>query len=371
MSVVFAQGPYTLSFDLSQFEFSVENDFDRVRGIEMSATTDTGAPELPVKTLNFILPNGTRVQNIEILSLSLTPISGAYNIYPAQPLVPMPFPPYPWVPPDSIIYSQNTLYPDSISLFVTHRGSFSGIPVVTLDIYPLLYNPVKDSLYLIYTIYGGSETPSPYLVQRDGYIANENYPVDYDTTELIYKFTGLNPDLKYRLDITAYHEFGGEWREWVKIDNTAQHLIKYDGGIPKTVELPVPPASYMDDGEIVVRISKISGDFAMCHKGNLYEFEEEQEGSGPQMIMSIPMNLEFGLKVQPNILTRNTRIHYSIPTKQHITLNLYNVIGRKVATVIEGTTDPGIYITNLSAGIYFLILDGENQTKNQKILIIR
>ncbi|MEO0190713.1 MAG: C25 family cysteine peptidase, partial [candidate division WOR-3 bacterium] len=146
----------------------------------------------------------------------------------------------------------------------------------------------------LYTIYAGSETPSPYLVQRDGYIAYENYPVDYDTTELIYKFTGLNPDLKYRLDITAYHESEGEWREWVKIDNTAQHLIKYDAGVPKTVELPVPPASYMNDGEIVMKITKIRGEFAMCHKGNLYEFEEEQEGGGPQMIMNMPLNLEFG-----------------------------------------------------------------------------
>jgi len=40
LSILFAQGPYTLSFDLSQFEFSIENGYDRVRGIEMSATTD-------------------------------------------------------------------------------------------------------------------------------------------------------------------------------------------------------------------------------------------------------------------------------------------------------------------------------------------
>ncbi len=49
MSLVFAQGPYTLSFDLSQFEFSVENGYDRVKGIEMSATTDTRATALPNK----------------------------------------------------------------------------------------------------------------------------------------------------------------------------------------------------------------------------------------------------------------------------------------------------------------------------------
>ncbi|MEO0142917.1 MAG: hypothetical protein ABIL15_06170, partial [candidate division WOR-3 bacterium] len=118
MSILFAQGPYTLSFDLSQFEFSVENGFDRVKGMEMSATTDTGAPELPVKSLNFILPNGTRVQNIEILSLTLIPVQGTYNIYPTQPPFPLTYPPEPppWVPPDSLIYSTDALYPDSIPI---------------------------------------------------------------------------------------------------------------------------------------------------------------------------------------------------------------------------------------------------------------
>ncbi|MEO0096341.1 MAG: T9SS type A sorting domain-containing protein, partial [candidate division WOR-3 bacterium] len=202
-----------------------------------------------------------------------------------------------------------------------------------------------------------------------------NYPVDYDTTELIYKFTGLNPDLKYRLDITAYHESEGEWREWVKIDNTAQHLIKYDAGVPKTVELPVPPASYMNDGEIVMRITKIRGEFAMCHKGNLYEFEEE-EGGGPQAVTSTPLNREFGLKILPNILSCNAQLQYSIPTKQHITLNLYDVIGRKVATILEEITEPGVYITSLnvnhlSAGIYFLMLTGEKEIKCEKMLIVK
>jgi len=52
-------GPYNLSFNLSQFNFTIENGYDRIRGIDMLSTADTGAPELPVKSLNFIHPNGT------------------------------------------------------------------------------------------------------------------------------------------------------------------------------------------------------------------------------------------------------------------------------------------------------------------------
>ncbi|MEO0166902.1 MAG: T9SS type A sorting domain-containing protein, partial [candidate division WOR-3 bacterium] len=152
-------------------------------------------------------------------------------------------------------------------------------------------------------------------------------------------------------------------------------LIKYDAGVPKTVELPVPPASYMNDGEIVMRITKIRGEFAMCHKGNLYEFEEEEQG-GPQAVMSTPLNLEFGLKVLPNIFTHNTRIQYSVPTRQCIKLTVYDAAGRKVKTIVEGNADPGTYSYNLessslSSGVYFLVLKGEKESRNAKVLIVR
>ncbi len=151
-SLGIAQGPYTLSYNLSQFKFSVENGYNRVKGLEMATTTDIGTPELPVKSLNFILPNGQRVENIEVISINLVPLSGIFDIYPTQPPVPLPEPPPPWVPPDSFIYSQDAIYPDSMPIRVIHHGKFDGIPVATIAIYPLLYNPVRDSLYFVQSI---------------------------------------------------------------------------------------------------------------------------------------------------------------------------------------------------------------------------
>jgi len=235
----------------------------------------------------------------------------------------------------------------------------------------LQYIPVPK-----YTIYAGSEYTSAYLIQRDGYIAYENYPVDYDTTEIIYKFSGLKPELKYKLDITAYHESQGEWREWVKIDNTAQHMVKYQAEIPTNIELPVPSASYKDDGEITVRISKIYGDFAACHMGHLYEFEKESEGGGPQSVDAEPMNLEFGIVVLPSILIHTALIRYVIPTRQQVKLTLYDITGRKAIVVADGIMEAGVHTfnfdsSNLSAGIYFLILEGEKETTTKKVLVVR
>ncbi|MCX7995513.1 MAG: YCF48-related protein [candidate division WOR-3 bacterium] len=49
LSVLLAQGPYTLSFDRSQFEFSVKNGYDRVREIEMPAIAEPVTSEVPIE----------------------------------------------------------------------------------------------------------------------------------------------------------------------------------------------------------------------------------------------------------------------------------------------------------------------------------
>ncbi|MCK4234463.1 T9SS type A sorting domain-containing protein [candidate division WOR-3 bacterium] len=152
LSFISAQGKYTISNNLSQFKFSSAKGYDRVKGIEMSAITDPGVPELPVKSLNFILPNGKRAKNVEVISIDLIPLSGTYNIYPTQPSVPMSAPPPPWVPQNPKIYSKDELYPNSVPIQVIHQGKLDGIPVVTVAVYPLLYNPVKNKVYLVQSV---------------------------------------------------------------------------------------------------------------------------------------------------------------------------------------------------------------------------
>jgi len=82
------------------------------------------------------------------------------------------------------------------------------------------------------------------------------------------------------------------------------------------------------------------------------------------------------LNVLPNIVNDNARIQYAIPERQKISLNLYDIIGRKIETIAQGVYEPGVYTVNhdfskFSSGIYFLILEGEKGAQTQKILILR
>ncbi|MEO0166695.1 MAG: hypothetical protein ABIL39_11230 [candidate division WOR-3 bacterium] len=83
------------------------------------------------------------------------------------------------------------------------------------------------------------------------------------------------------------------------------------------------------------------------------------------------------LMVLPSVVRRdNAQIQYAIPERQRIRLDLYDVLGRKVKTIKEGIVDAGVYSyrldsSNLTSGVYYIILQGERESKRGKILIVK
>ncbi len=95
-----------------------------------------------------------------------------------------------------------------------------------------------------------------------------------------------------------------------------------------------------------------------------------------ESIPQIQKSESLELKVYPDIIKVNAQVKYIIPKKQKMTLNLYDIVGRKIAPISEGFFEPGAYTVNhnfseLSSGTYFLILEGEKEIRTQKILILR
>ncbi|MFI5253248.1 MAG: T9SS type A sorting domain-containing protein [Bacteroidota bacterium] len=92
----------------------------------------------------------------------------------------------------------------------------------------------------------------------------------------------------------------------------------------------------------------------------------------------------FNLKQNyPNPTNPSTRIQFDIPYKSRITLKLFDVLGREVRTLFEGTRQAGSYDTevdlnSLASGVYFYTLvatpeDGAVQpySKTKKLLVIK
>jgi Tol biopolymer transport system component len=94
----------------------------------------------------------------------------------------------------------------------------------------------------------------------------------------------------------------------------------------------------------------------------------------------------FGLLPNfPNPFNPSTRIHYSLPVAAHVTLSIYDVLGREVARLADETQDAGghmvtldakLYSPELASGVYFYRLDakpsgGASFSATRRMLLIR
>jgi hypothetical protein len=78
----------------------------------------------------------------------------------------------------------------------------------------------------------------------------------------------------------------------------------------------------------------------------------------------------------PNPFNPNTQIKFAIPTRGMVNLSIYNILGEKVATLINTQMNTGNYTvsfngSNLSSGIYFYRLIFENNITTKKMMLLK
>lgn len=79
----------------------------------------------------------------------------------------------------------------------------------------------------------------------------------------------------------------------------------------------------------------------------------------------------------PNPFNPSTTIKYAIPQQSDVTLQVYNVLGRRVATLVDGENKaPGFYkvsfnANELSSGIYFYRLEAGDHQQTRKLILIK
>ncbi|MBT3233265.1 MAG: T9SS type A sorting domain-containing protein [Calditrichaeota bacterium] len=86
---------------------------------------------------------------------------------------------------------------------------------------------------------------------------------------------------------------------------------------------------------------------------------------------------EFRLSpAYPNPFNSTTTIEYALPFAAEVTLNLYNLSGQRVETLVSGRLQAGVHRTmldagDLASGLYFIKLDGVRQSVTQKIMLVK
>ncbi|MFQ5869363.1 MAG: T9SS type A sorting domain-containing protein [Candidatus Zixiibacteriota bacterium] len=86
---------------------------------------------------------------------------------------------------------------------------------------------------------------------------------------------------------------------------------------------------------------------------------------------------EFGLTGNyPNPFNANTIINYRLPISNYVKLEVYNLLGEKVATLVGEKQEAGYYSVNwdaseMSSGIYFYRLTAGDYTETKRMLLVK
>jgi hypothetical protein len=77
----------------------------------------------------------------------------------------------------------------------------------------------------------------------------------------------------------------------------------------------------------------------------------------------------------PNPFNPVTTIRYDLPTRSHMTLTIFNALGQKVVTLVDGEQEAGHHMVhfeaeNLSSGVYFCRLQAGTYAQTRKLLLM-
>jgi hypothetical protein len=99
----------------------------------------------------------------------------------------------------------------------------------------------------------------------------------------------------------------------------------------------------------------------------------------PALVMS-PFGFEFARPV-PNPFSEATSIKFSVPARSHVSVEVYNVLGQRVRTLVDETLEANSYVRRwdgrgdmglkLSSGLYFCRMSAGTYTKTQKVVLVK
>jgi hypothetical protein len=98
---------------------------------------------------------------------------------------------------------------------------------------------------------------------------------------------------------------------------------------------------------------------------------------GPAVLLPASLPARVALSPPaPNPFTSETRITYSLPERQHVSLAVYDLQGRRVATLVDKDQGAGEYTLSwdghtATSGLYFVRLQAGDTMKTQKLMFLR
>jgi hypothetical protein len=152
----------------------------------------------------------------------------------------------------------------------------------------------------------------------------------------------------------------------LKADSIGGELYPYEEGLPA-----IPSGQghyslfYLDTPRYLNKIFTNRGGFM------------EVGLSSPVQVEPDVFIYEFNLSQNyPNPFNPTTKIKFSIPRTEHVSVIIYDILGREITRLIDNELNPGSYETefkgaDISSGIYFYRLTAGELTEIRKMMLIK
>jgi hypothetical protein len=108
---------------------------------------------------------------------------------------------------------------------------------------------------------------------------------------------------------------------------------------------------------------------ALMYDGSAVLTSVEPEGNNIPGAFSLEQNY-------PNPFNPSTVIKFSVPTNGYVSLKVYDIMGREVASIVNGELKAGVYNADfnasmLSSGVYFYKLTSGSFSETKKMMLIK
>ncbi|MGE5431945.1 MAG: kelch repeat-containing protein [Syntrophomonadaceae bacterium] len=128
---------------------------------------------------------------------------------------------------------------------------------------------------------------------------------------------------------------------------------------------------YINKGYFNLRVTILAGGFPYW-KDSMRAFTPSTS-SCQERLSQINFSLEQNY---PNPFNPATTIKYSLPSMSHVTLKIFDLLGREVAILLDELQPAGVHritwrVGNVSSGVYFYEIRAGNNIERKKMIILR
>jgi hypothetical protein len=204
------------------------------------------------------------------------------------------------------------------------------------------------------------------------------------TRDSLYIFDALPPHLSSPRSVTAFpmnlsYYYGSMMAadEYLFVGMDSSNFLVYDVSDP---EAPFLTGRYRTPGKL--RAIAVQGSMVAVADGSnlgLYDCSQALSG-GPQIAVTFPSDIAL-LPNYPNPFNMSTRIPFELPAQSRVTVTVYDLLGRSVATLVDGEYPAGQHVLTwdgttgrgqtVASGQYFVRLQTANKFQTRPITLLK